>query len=356
MIKVIHIVGARPQFVKLAPLYYQMKENQFMQEILHTGQHYDDNMSKNFFSTLNIPEPNYNLSINNLSHGSMTGRMIENIEKVLINKQFDYVVLYGDTNSTLAGAIASKKLGFRIIHVEAGVRNHDKNMPEEINRALTDRISDLLFCSSVISYNNLKNEGYVNIDCKLANVGDLMFETFQKNFNSENTTVSNNILFTCHREDNLRKENLSQIVTAINKLSENYKIIFPAHPSTRNKLKKYKLKCNFKVLEPMPYPKLLGETGKSKFVITDSGGLIKEAYWLKKPSLSIMKNPVWPELIKAKVSFNSYPDSSNILSEFLRLGQVNSFPDNIFGNGSASESIVKIISEDYFEKIKEDVI
>ena len=356
MIKVIHIVGARPQFVKLAPLFYQMRDNKFIQEILHTGQHYDDNMSKFFFSTLNIPEPNYNLSINNLSHGAMTGRMIENIEKVLINKQFDYVVLYGDTNSTLAGAIAAKKLGFRIIHIEAGVRNHNNNMPEEINRALTDRISDLLFCSSIASYNNLKNEGYINIDCKFANVGDLMFETLRNNLHSESYRGSNNILFTCHREDNLRKENLSQIITAIDKLSENFNIIFPAHPSTRNKLKKYKLKCNFNVLEPMSYPILLEETGKSKFVITDSGGLIKEAYWLKKPSLSIMNTPVWLELIKAKVSFNSYPHSSNILSEFLRLDQVSTFPDNIFGNGSASESIVKIISEDYFEKIKEDVI
>ncbi len=356
MIKVIHIVGARPQFIKLAPLFYKMRDNKFIQEILHTGQHYDDNMSKMFFSTLNIPEPNYNLSINNLSHGAMTGRMIENIEKILINKEFDYVVLYGDTNSTLAGAIAARKLGFRIIHIEAGVRNHDKNMPEEINRALTDRISDLLFCSSAISYDNLINEGFINLNCKLANVGDLMFETLIRNFNNEDSTVSNNILFTCHREDNLRKGNLSQIITSINKLSDNYKIIFPAHPSTRNKLKKYKLKCNFDVLEPMSYRILLEEIGKSKFVITDSGGLIKEAYWLKKPSLSIMNTPVWPELIKAKVSFNSFPESSDILSEFLRLDQVSSFPDNIFGNGSASESILKIIKEDYFKIIKENVI
>ncbi len=355
MIRVIHIVGARPQFVKLAPLYDNMKKNKFIQDILHTGQHYDYNMSNIFFSSLNIPEPKFNLSINNLSHGAMTGRMIENIEKVLIEKKFDYVVLYGDTNSTLAGAIASKKLGYRIIHIEAGVRNHEKYMPEEINRVLTDRISDLLFCSSAFSYNNLKNEGFNNIDCKLADVGDLMFETFKKNF-IKKSNVLNNILFTCHREDNLRKENLSEIIKAINKLSSNYNIIFPAHPSTKNRLKKYNLKCDFNILDPMSYPSLLEETGKSKYVITDSGGLIKEAYWLNKPSLSIMNTPVWPELINAKVSFNSYPNSSKILREFIKLDKVDNFPLNIFGNGTASESIVKIIIEDYLEKIKEDDI
>ena len=146
MINVIHIVGARPQFMKLMPLYRELDLNHFHQEILHTGQHFDSNMSKVFFSELEIPIPDYNLNINSLSHGAMTGKMIEEIENILLKKKYDYVIVYGDTNSTLAGAIASKKCKIKLVHIEAGVRNYDMDMPEEINRVITDRISDLLFC------------------------------------------------------------------------------------------------------------------------------------------------------------------------------------------------------------------
>ena len=148
MIKVLHVVGARPQFMKLLPLYLEMSNNQIDQEILHTGQHFDEIMSDVFFSQLGIPKPNYNLNINNLSHGAMTGRMIEEIEKILLNNSFDFLIIYGDTNSTLAGAIAAKKLGIKVVHIESGVRNHDNSMPEEINRILADRISDFLFCNT----------------------------------------------------------------------------------------------------------------------------------------------------------------------------------------------------------------
>ena len=147
MVKVIHIVGARPQFIKLSPLYNCMRKNNFKQIILHTGQHYDQNMSNIFFSKFNIPKPDFNLNINQLKHGAMTGKMIEMIEEILISLDIDYVIVYGDTNSTLAGSIASKKLGKKIVHVEAGVRNNDKFMPEEINRVVTDHISNDLFCN-----------------------------------------------------------------------------------------------------------------------------------------------------------------------------------------------------------------
>ncbi|MBT7623555.1 MAG: UDP-N-acetylglucosamine 2-epimerase (non-hydrolyzing) [Flavobacteriaceae bacterium] len=347
MISVIHIVGARPQFVKLAPLYHQMNNAGFSQEILHTGQHYDSNMSDNFFTTLDIPSPNFNLAVNNLSHGAMTGRMIEKIEQILQNKSYNYIILYGDTNSTLAGAIAGKKLKFKIIHIESGVRNNDNFMPEEINRVLTDRISDLLFCSTCLSYNNLINEGLKFNNSNCYNVGDLMFESFVNNYKNNCNDISNNILFTCHREENVTKNNLVEIISALNQLSKQFKIIFPAHPSTKNKIIKYGIECNFQILDPMLYRDLLDQIAKSKFIITDSGGLIKEAYWLEKPSLSIMRNPVWPELLDANVSYNATPAHRDIINGFQKLELIKKFKKGIFGSGDTSKRIVDIIIKNY---------
>ena len=347
MISVIHIVGARPQFVKLAPLYHQMNNAGFSQEILHTGQHYDSNMSDNFFTTLDIPSPNFNLAVNNLSHGAMTGRMIEKIEQILQNKSYNYIILYGDTNSTLAGAIAGKKLKFKIIHIESGVRNNDNFMPEEINRVLTDRISDLLFCSSYLSYNNLINEGLKFNNNNCYNVGDLMFESFVNNYKNNCNDISNNILFTCHREENVTKNNLVEIISALNELSKQFKIIFPAHPSTKNKIIKYGIECNFQILDPMLYRDLLDQIAKSKFIITDSGGLIKEAYWLEKPSLSIMRKPVWPELLDANVSYNAAPAHRDIINGFQKLELIKKFKKGIFGSGDTSKRIVDIIIKNY---------
>ena len=201
-ISILHVVGARPQFMKLYPLYIEMKKKGINQKILHTGQHFDDKMSNIFFEEMNIPNPNYNLNIHSLPHGSMTGKMIEEIEKIILNEDFDYVIVYGDTNSTLAGAIAAKKLKIKVVHIESGVRNFDNNMPEEINRVITDRISDLLFCSTEKSLNNLKKEGYLDFDCEIINVGDLMYDCmllFKDKINNH-TDQSQHILVTCHRK------------------------------------------------------------------------------------------------------------------------------------------------------------
>ena len=172
MIKVLHIVGARPQFIKLFPLHLEMKERGFNQKILHTGQHFDKAMSDIFFEEMGIPKPDYNLNIHSLSHGAMTGRMIEHIEKILLNEDFDYVIVYGDTNSTLAGSIAASKLNIKIIHIEAGVRNYDNTMPEEINRIITDKLSHMLFCPTDECIFNLDREGMFYGK----NVGDLMYD------------------------------------------------------------------------------------------------------------------------------------------------------------------------------------
>ena len=345
MKKVLHIVGARPQFMKLLPLYIEMKNNNFNQEILHTGQHFDKTMSDVFFDQLNIPTPDYHLNINNLSHGAMTGRMIEDIEKVLLEEKHDFIIIYGDTNSTLAGAIAAKKLGIKIVHIESGVRNNDNSMPEEINRILSDRISDLLFCNSNHSFNNLINEGFEKFQSEIKISGDLMLEClkiFESKFIKPN--IKNYILITCHRASNTELESLKNILNAINKLSEKYKIIFPVHPRTKKIIEKNKIKLNFTLDTPKDYFSFMGLVKESDYIITDSGGLVREAYWMKKKSLLLLDNPLWPELTDAKVCINCKPIEKSIIESFNKLESVEiKFTEGLLGNGNASNIITESI-------------
>ena len=343
MKKVLHIVGARPQFMKLLPLYIEMKNNNFNQEILHTGQHFDKTMSDVFFDQLKIPTPDYHLNINNLSHGAMTGRMIEDIEMVLLKEKHDFIIIYGDTNSTLAGAIAAKKLGIKVVHIESGVRNHDNSMPEEINRILSDRISDLLFCNTSHTFNNLVNEGQKNFDSKIEVSGDLMFDCL-KIFESKfiETDIKNYILITCHRASNTELKSLKNILNALNILSEKYKIVFPVHPRTKKIIKEHKINLNFNLDTPKDYLTFMGLVKGSKFVLTDSGGLVREAYWMKKKSLFILNKPVWPELNEAGVSINCRPTTKSILTSFNRLESMDiNFIEGLLGDGNASTYITE---------------
>ena len=343
MIKVLHIVGARPQFIKLGPLYTEMKNNGFDQSILHTGQHYDQNMSDVFFDELNIPKPDYNLNIHNLPHGAMTGRMIEQIETILLKTKYDYVIVYGDTNSTLAGAIAAKKLNIKIIHIEAGVRNYDNTMPEEINRILTDHISDLLLCVTDLGVDNLKKEGFNSTI--IHNVGDLMLDSALL-YNTTDIQDDDYILVTCHRASNTTKNELTNIINALNILSKSYNIIFPVHPRTKNIIDKFNIKCNFKIYNPVGYHDLIDLVKKCKFVLTDSGGLIREAYFFKKPSLLLLNEPLWPELINAGVSYNCIPDTDTILNSIDKLKNLKiTYISGILGNGNSRKNIVNIIKE-----------
>ncbi len=341
--KVLHIVGARPQFMKLLPLYIEMDKNDFSQKILHTGQHYDNNMSKIFFDQLEIPTPDYNLNINGLSHGAMTGRMIEEIEKILINTRFDFIIIYGDTNSTVAGAIAAKKMNTIVVHVEAGIRNNDMKMPEEINRILSDRIADILFCNSKINLDNLISEGFDNFDSTVKISGDLMLDCLLRVKNKIKGPIqSDYVLVTCHRESNTSEENLRNIIKALNHISKTNKIIFPVHPRTKKKLKIFKIKTNFDLLEPMDYIKFLGFLDKCKYIITDSGGAIREAYWLQKPSLLILEKPIWPELVD--FGLNTKPLTNQILEKFAQLDKIsNEFKNGILGEGNASKIITETI-------------
>ena len=349
MIKVIHIVGARPQFMKLSPLYNEMKKNNFNQKIIHTGQHYDDIMSKVFFEQLGIPSPDFNLNINNLPHGAMTGRMIEDIEKILITSSFDYVIVYGDTNSTFAGALTGKKMGLKIVHIESGVRNDDMNMPEEINRVLSDRISDILFCNSDRSIKNLVSEGYKNFDCIIQNSGDLMYDCFL-NFKNKIIKPSNSeyVLVTCHRESNTSENNLKEIIKALNHLSKEHEIIFPIHPRTKAKMDSLDIKLEFDSINPVDYFNFIGLLKNCKYLITDSGGAVRESYWLNKPSLLLLEKPLWPELVEAGVCLNTIPKFDQIISQFSSLKNINDkFPKGIFGDGKASSIITENLMKHY---------
>lgn len=287
LIKIITIIGARPQFIKAAILSKTFSESGKINEvIIHTGQHFDFNMDKIFFNELKIPEPIYNLNINSLSHGIMTGRMLIQIEKILFDEKPDYVLVYGDTNSTLAGALAAKKLYINLIHVEAGLRSFNMRMPEEINRILTDRISDLLFCPTDNAVQNLLNEGFQNFACTIINSGDVMldlviyFQKTNKDLKNPYLSMKDFILCTIHREENTQNsDRLISILNGLNRLSREIEIILPLHPRTRKIINDLNLKINFKTIEPVGYFKMMNLLQKCKLVITDSGGLQKEAFF-----------------------------------------------------------------------------
>ena len=291
MKKIVTILGARPQFVKAAVLSRIISNHSEIEEVIvHTGQHYDDNMSAIFFKEMGIPSPKYNLNINEMSHGVMTGLMFEQIEKVLSTEKPDGVVVYGDTNSTLAGALASKKMDIKVIHIEAGLRSFNMKMPEEINRVLTDRISDLLICPTDTAVRNLKKEGFENFDVKVVKCGDIMKDAvdYYSKVSDEKSTVINDlnlaenqfVLATVHRQENTDDlHKLKAIFEGLERVHKEKQVIVPLHPRTRKILADNKLDYKLTFLSPLGYFDML-ELLKACFVIiTDSGGLQKEAYF-----------------------------------------------------------------------------
>lgn len=337
MTNILHIVGARPQFMKLAPLYLELSNRSVNQCILHTGQHYDKEMSNVFFDELKLPNPSFNLNINNLSHGAMTGRMIEKIEGVLLENSFSHVIVYGDTNSTLAGAIAAKKIGIKIIHVESGVRNNDPSMPEEINRIITDTLSDILFCNTKLNLDNLKNVELINKKARKIYTGDLMLDCLNLFTPNQKLTVDGGfVLVTCHRAENTTEEKLKIIISALNEISKNYKVIFPVHPRTENMLNKIDVSENIILEKPQGYLSFINLLKNSSYVITDSGGVIREAYMLKKPALFLLKKHVWPELVGENSSINCSVIFDEIIRNFEALiSRDFDFNGGVFGDGNA---------------------
>lgn len=351
--KIVTIVGARPQFIKASCLSREIKNNKdIMEVIVHTGQHFDEQMSNVFFNELDIPEPKYNLDIHNLSHGAMTGRMIEKIEEVLIKEKPNVVIVYGDTNSTLAGALASIKLHIPIAHIEAGLRSYNMNMPEEINRILTDHISTVLFCPTESTKETLMKE---NIQKNGIVVGDIMYDSFlyirKKIEQQKRVSLQRICLLTLHREENT--DDINKIIELFLTLTEiskqyNYYFVFPVHP----RVKKLFQKHNFNddefdrifFIEPQSYEDMVNLERYSTIILTDSGGVQKESYWSNIPCITLRKETEWTELVECGVNKLTGLNSKNIKESFeYFLNNKISFPANLYGDGKTSNKILDVL-------------
>lgn len=351
--KVLTIVGARPQFIKAAAVSRVIRKTTGLNEIIvHTGQHFDENMSSVFFREMEIPEPDYHLGINNLSHGAMTGRMLESLEQVMINEKPDAVIVFGDTNSTLAGALAAKKINIRLAHVEAGLRSYNMKMPEEINRILTDRISDILFCPTKDALHNLDREGFSSFGVRIELVGDVMYDAalYYGNLSSVRSGIirkmglqlNKYILCTVHRQENTDDTgNLRSIIETLNELSIEMPVVLPLHPRTRKILKENSIRLNFEPIEPVGYFDILELLKNCSILLTDSGGMQKEAYFFKRYCLTLRNETEWTELVSH--SYNTLVGCNRtLIIEGTRkyAGSVISDPVPLYGSGNASELIV----------------
>lgn len=353
--KLLTIVGARPQFIKAAAVSRVVARTKNLQEVMvHTGQHFDKNMSDVFFQEMEIPHPDYNLDINSMTHGAMAGRMLEEIEKVLIKEKPGIVMVYGDTNSTIAGALAARKLHIKVAHVEAGLRSFNMRMPEEINRILTDRISDLLFCPTDTAVNNLKKEGFEQYGCKIVKNGDVMYDTaiYYAGKSSKKSNIIKQlglkkkpfILTTIHREENTdNRKNLQSIIEALNQINKEAAIIFPVHPRTQNCMKKAGIVPGFTPIAPVGYFDMIELLKNCSLVITDSGGLQKEAFFFKKFCLTIREQTEWTELVDNGVNFIVGMEKEKIYKQFRALFKAPFTSKSVlYGKGNAA----KIIAEE----------
>jgi len=351
---VLTIVGARPQFVKAAVLSRAFQKLGVQEKILHTGQHYDAAMSDVFFEEMEIPKPSFNLDVHGVGHGAMTGRMLEGIEQILLDEQPKVVLVYGDTNSTLAGALAASKLHVPVAHVEAGLRSFNMNMPEEVNRILTDRISTLLFTPTQTATNNLHQEGYRNLDISIHQSGDVM-EDAAKFYAAKLDDKPSKLeqlpeefaLVTCHRAENTDAEdNLKAIVAALNEIHTTLPIVLPLHPRTKAKLAAFGLNLNVHLIEPVGYFDMIRLLKGAKCILTDSGGLQKEAYFFKKPCVTMRDETEWVELVQAGVNRIVGANKEAICTavrDFLSMDM--DFSKDLYGGGNAGDKMAKIIQE-----------
>ena len=351
MKKILTIVGARPQFVKAAAVSRILRKRHEAKEILvHTGQHFDKNMSDVFFSEMEIPKPDFHLDINSLNHGAMTGRMIERLEELMLSEKPDMVLIYGDTNSTLAGAISASKLHIPIAHVEAGLRSFNMRMPEEINRILADRVSSLLFCPTDVARINLIREGYENFGSKMVVSGDVMYDAalFYAARAQEFSVIRKELnlgeyaLCTLHRAENTDNvDNLKSICEALNIINDKIPIVLPLHPRTRKLIQNLGINLRAKVLDPVGYYDMISLLDGAGIVLTDSGGLQKEAYFFKKPCVTMRDQTEWIELIEEGVNVLTGANGDKIIAEVENMmGRNHSFGKELYGNGHSAELIV----------------
>lgn len=299
--KIVTIVGARPQFVKAAVVSRALQELGMEEKIIHTGQHFDANMSEVFFTEMQIPKPEYNLDIHGLNHGSMTGRMLEKIEMLLLEENPNAVLVYGDTNSTLAGALAAKKLHIPVAHVEAGLRSFNMEMPEEVNRILTDRISSVLYAPTEQAKLNLILEGYDHFPIKIEVVGDVMLDAalFYASKVEEKESKEEFFLCTLHRAENTDDlDRLKNLVEGLNEIHQHTKVVLPIHPRTAKVIESTNLQLEVEIIDPQSYFGMIQLLKNCKGVITDSGGLQKEAFFFKKPCITMRDQTEWVELVE----------------------------------------------------------
>lgn len=357
MTKVLTVIGTRPQFIKAAAVSRAIHEQGDIKEVLlHTGQHYDDVMSEIFFREMDIPKPDYHFSINTSTHATMTAQMLEGIEQAIIKEKPDTVLVYGDTNSTLAGALAASKLHVPVAHVEAGLRSFYMDMPEEVNRILTDRMSTSLFCPTETAMYNLKAEGLDTADKTIINSGDVMYDAalYYAKLAMERSTVLNTLqltpdsylLATVHRAENTdNKERLASIVDAINTLAKQYKIVLPLHPRTKKMLEQYHLELNCMVIEPVGYFDMISLIQNCHMVLTDSGGLQKESYFFHKYCITLRDQTEWVELTNAGCSKIAGAEKEAILQAVSDFYSRPFHNGSIFyGDGHASRIICKYLS------------
>lgn len=354
MIKILTIVGARPQFVKAATLSREIiKRNDIEEIIVHTGQHFDANMSDVFFEEMSIPKPKYNLEVHSLGHGAMTGRMLEGIEKILLDEKPSLVLVYGDTNSTLAGALAAKKLHIKVAHVEAGLRSFNMQMPEEVNRILTDRISDYLFCPTDTAIENLKNEGYSHFSNEILRTGDVMQDAalFYAEISKEKSHIANKIeldnfvLCTLHRAENTDSPaRLKAIIEGLNCVNQVTPVLMPIHPRTQKIVEAQNIKPEFEMIDPVGYFDMIELLKKCELVMTDSGGLQKEAFFFKKPCVTIRDQTEWVELIEKGFNILADAKAIDIFEKYSEMrNRVIDFDNDLYGNGTAASTIINYL-------------
>jgi len=380
-IKLITIIGARPQIIKAAAISRAIKarfNNVINEVIVHTGQHYDQNMSEVFFDELNIPAPDYNLKTGSGRHGAQTAIMIEGIEKLVLLEKPDYILLYGDTNSTLAGAVAASKIYVPVVHVEAGLRSFNRKMPEEINRIVCDHLSTLLFSPTKTGYQNLQNEGF-SAENKpkftpdnpgIFHCGDVMYDNtiFFSQIAEKKSTIKTNlglghknyILATIHRNNNTdESDRLSEIFNSFFTIidEKDLDIILPVHPRTKktlqkegnvslwNRINKYK---KIHLIDPVSFLDMILLEKYASLIMTDSGGVQKEAYFFNKPCIILRPETEWIEMLETNKTIISDANKDKIINAFEKLygKETEPFP-NIFGDGHAAEFIVKTLVENY---------
>lgn len=357
--KIVTIIGARPQFIKAAPFSKEFrKEN--TEILVHTGQHYDENMSQIFFDELGIPKPDYNLNVGSASHAHQTAAMLTKIEDIIFDEKPDALLVYGDTNSTIAGSLAASKLNLPVFHIEAGLRSYNKKMPEEQNRVLTDHISTFLFCPTNTAVDNLKKESIYE---GVYQVGDIMYDAVLKNIDIatekykcnwkectgiQDVEIGKYILATVHRAENTDDiDKLRIIFEALNSLSQT--VIMPLHPRTKKIVQKYQLLTdNIHIIEPVGYLLMLFLVKNASMIVTDSGGLQKEAYFLRTPCTTLRTETEWIETLNFDWNMLCDIEKLEIINKVTRnVSNLGENYSNSFGNGDTSEIICSILNRHY---------